>query len=216
MIPRFLFILVFSLSLVLVFGCKSGGSGPGAKVKRYPYERLHIQHEVSGVLRGKEDVYSADFGRLEARYSDLEILGERGIVRNRTIIINKGADLYTFNIESVEASHTVIPILDSLYKGLLSVSTPKELSDYTFQLGGLMPKGIDTVLGFRCDKWVTPDEKVTLLVSNGMLLRKLTPDQQGGVVNDIAVAIDTNWVVDSTVFTFPANVTFKEKKFGEQ
>ena len=138
---RFSFILVYTLSLLFIFGCKSGGLRPGEKVKRYTFDHAHIQFDVSGMLRGKEDLYIADFGRLEARYSDLEILGEKGVLRNRTIFLNRGANLYRFNIENVEATHTVVPVLDSLYKGLLPVQSPKELSDYTFRLGGMMARG---------------------------------------------------------------------------
>lgn len=198
-----------------VFGCKMGGS-PDGKFKRYPYDRVHIQYEVSGGMRGKEDVYIADFGRLEVRYSDLEILDPKGVRRNRSVVLNKGADIYTANIDQVEAFHTRIPMLDSLYQGQLSFDSPKEFSDHILTIQGLTPAGQDTILGNACDKWRSPDAVATLWISKGLMLRKSIFDKQGGTIEEIAIAIDTNWKVDSTLFTFPANVKFKEKPFGVQ
>ncbi len=213
MIRRF---CLYCLSLMLitgVIGCKTSNSGPtDGKVRRYPYERLHIHYEVSGGARGIEDAYSSEYGKYEGRYSDLEILRMIGNERLRTVTISRGADLYTAEIEHNDGTHVLIPQLDSMYKGLTPTKSVDELSDESLRAGRLSKVGSDVILGRMCDRWSTLDEKLNLWINNGMLMRKRTPDMEGGHVDMIATMIDTNWTVDSSKFIVPVGIPIREKK----
>ena len=212
---RFLLLCISTLLLLSIVGCKSSTTAPSGKVKRYPYERFHIHYEISGGARGVEDAYIADYGKYEGRYMDVEMLRSIGNERLHTVTINRGADRYMVEIEHNDGEHSFSLKIDSLYRGLIEPLTPQELTEVSLRAMRISKVGTDTVIGKVCDGWSSIDDKLNLWISDGMLLRKRTPDMEGGWITQTATLIDTNWVVDSTKFVVPQGIPIREKKDGE-
>lgn len=197
---------ILSCLIVLSFasGCKNGGE-PGKinSFKRYSFKNAHLTLKHSGDSRGTEELFIADYGKYEARVSNIEMFRGQGMMPRQSIDLTRGADLYNINMLNHQVRHQLNPLLDSLYH-LSESDVPSPTDFYQTQMKANFFKlqGTDTALGMQAERWYQPESKATFWIWNTFSIKQhySTAD---GFIGISAVTIDTNWVVDTNYFNVP-------------
>jgi hypothetical protein len=206
-----------SISSILVLGllatasCGKPGEEPAntnnspvsgdTAYKRYGLKQAHIHYESSGFRRGTEDLYFTDWGRREARYTDAEVLLEKGIQPEKTVTITIGSDVKRadFRVQGGVSRKDVF--VDSLMR-LKEVDPPSVISDKVLTKLRYTKTGTSTHLGKPVAIWHEQSTGTTLYTWEGMVLKQeVNSPQHQQVVQ--AVSIDTVNPIPDSIFTAP-------------
>lgn len=206
-------ILLCTVGILLGEGCRKSGepfSGPPNTMKRYPYERLHLTYEYSGDVRGTEELFVADYGRKEARYSKFEVLSEHGVRPEENGGIMRFADTYTIDFSEKRINHQRVRYLDSLYHlDAEDTPSPQGYMDNEMKKNYFTNTGIDTIAGKPAKRWQQVDGGMSLWVWNSLLLRKRSSSPEGSL-DMIIKNIDSLWIVDTMKFSIPSGFPITE------
>jgi hypothetical protein len=173
------------------------------KLKKYPYENVHIVYEVKGAGEGTEETFIADYGRLEAMYTDYIMASPQGPMPRRQLLLTKAADFYVADLAKNQGKHLLVKSFDSLYKLKENIPSPEDMKNRMLDLGQYQLVGKEVVNGLLCERWQQAVGPVTLFLYNNLLLKKINEGERGDYTEEIAVQIDTNWKYDSTKFILP-------------
>ena len=156
---------LIAVLLLAAIGCGNDRSGPTNSFRRYDYKNIHLRYDLVGDARGTEDLYIADYGKYEARYSKYEALTEKGPRPVDNAGITRLTDAYEVDFIGKTVSHTHVTSLDSLYH-LSESSTPSpdeyvssSMHDNTFR-----NDGTDTTNGFTATVWHQHESDMKLWV----------------------------------------------------
>ncbi|MBS1904148.1 MAG: hypothetical protein JSS75_10620 [Bacteroidetes bacterium] len=187
-----------------VIGCgKHEYSGPVNAFRRYEIKNVHMQYEFLGNARGGEEMFIADYGRYEARYSKYELLGEQGIQPVGSAGITRLADVYNISLNERKVVHLKPPELDSLYHLSESeIPTPAQFLEKSMHNNLMRAVGTDTIAGVPATRWENRDGSGKFWIWRGILMKKITQTRDGMIGTQL-VALDTAWAVDTTKFSLP-------------
>jgi hypothetical protein len=198
------FVFCCFIALAIYSGCKKGPEpGQVNSFKRYSIKNVHLTLKHSGDSRGTEEIYIADYGKFEARVSNIEMFRGQGMMPRQSIDLTRGAELYNVNMLNHQVRHQHNQMLDSMYH--LSegdIPSPNEFYQTQMKASFFKLEGTDTALGRQAERWFQNDSKATFWIW------KTLPIQQRYVTGDgflgiTMVALDTNWVVDTNYFNVP-------------
>ena len=199
-------ILIFCLAIIgfAASGCKNQGA-PGTvnSFKRYAFKNAHIVLRHSGDTRGNEDIYIADYGKYEARLTNIEMFRGEATLPRQMVDITRIADLYNVNLQNHQVRHQHNPMLDSMYRlpeG--DIPTPQQFTDYQMKEGYYKNEGPDTAAGFKATRWFSPDNQSKFWIWNTFAVKQIYPTQDG-FIGITLESMDTNWVVDTNTFSLP-------------
>jgi hypothetical protein len=195
-------------------GCKKSGEPNAGSIntfKRYPYERYHLAYEYSGDLRGTEELFVADFGKYEARYSKFDIMSPETIRHMDNSSITRISDLYILDYSEKSVINERLGTLDSLYHlDESDIPSAQAYLESEMKKNFMKNAGIEILGGKPATHWQGMEAGVDIWVWNTLMLRKEAVSLNGRVELTIK-SIDTLWTVDTTKFSVPAGFTKKEK-----
>jgi hypothetical protein len=169
--------------------------------KRYGLKQAHIHYESSGWRRGTEDLYFTDWGRREARYTDAELLLDKGVQPEKTITVTIGSEMKRADLRAQGGVSRRDPFVDSLIK-LREVDPPSVISDKVLTKLRYTQVGTGTHLGKPVTIWHEQTSGTTLHTWEGMVLKQEVKTPQHNQVVE-AVSIDTVSPIPDSVFTPP-------------
>lgn len=180
--------------------------------KRYAVKQAHIRYENTGHIRGTEDLYIMDWGRREARYSNLEMLRPEGVMPQQTATITDGSFIIMADIPRRSGNRFREPFLDSLLQ-LKDPDSPEANSRKVMTDMGFTRAGTDTVLGKITDIWYQPQSGTTMWLWGGVVLKQRVDNPQ--MQHEAwAISIDTVTPIDRSKFTAPEGLTYIEDRPG--
>lgn len=196
--------LLSLLVIAAVIGCGKGDRGePLNSFHRYEIRNVHLTYDFIGNARGQEELFLADYGKYEARYSKYELLTTEAIRPMANAGITRLTDVYSIDVPQRQIKHMRPSELDSLYhlpEG--SIPTPQEFLKNSMKNNLLREVGQDSVLGFYATRYQSSDGNAKLWLWRGMLIRKETMTREG-MIGTSLTGMDTAWVVDTSKFSLP-------------
>ncbi|HET9137227.1 MAG TPA: hypothetical protein VFO76_11355 [Candidatus Kapabacteria bacterium] len=198
------FIFCCFIALAIYSGCKKGPEpGQVNSFKRYSFKNAHLTLKHSGDSRGTEELYIADYGKYEARVSNIEMFRGEGLMPRQSIDLTRLAELYNVNMLNHQVRHQHNPMLDSLYH-LPESDIPSPTEFYQTQMKGNYFKfeAVDTALGYKAERWYQPESKALFWIWNTLAIKQMY-STGNGFIGITMVALDTNWVVDTNYFNVP-------------
>jgi hypothetical protein len=209
---RRIFLLLGAGMFIVGFdaGCKKSDSASLNGLKRYPYERLHVTYEYSGDVRGTEDLYVADYGKYEARYSKLDLLAGQTIRSVDNAAITRIGETYSIDFTQSRGTHDHSTSIDSLYHLSESdIPSTQEYLESEMKKNFFKKVGTDIIAGKTATRWQQMDGDLMIWVWNSILLRKEI--SSGTNTLDMTVKnIDSLWTVDTMKFAIPPGITITQ------
>jgi hypothetical protein len=173
------------------------------KLKRYPYENVHIKYEAKGSAEGTDEKFIADYGRYEAVYSEFLISTEQGTMPRKQMVITKEGDVYQVDLIRNQGKHAHVQVFDSLYKLRENIPTLEDMKTRLLTSGQFQPEGHELINGLLCERWHQAVGPITLFLYNNLVLKKIVEGQKGEYSEFTATLVDTAWKYDSTKFAIP-------------
>src|SRR5579883_1346357 len=170
---RYLKQIAFAVLTLACVGCGNDRNSPPNNFHRYYYKNIHLTYNLVGDARGTEDLYIADYGKYEARYSKYEALTEKGVKPVDNAGITRFTDSYEVDYLNKTVLHTRVTSLDSLYhlsEG--SIPSPDEYVAASMHDNAFRNDGTDTVRGVGATVWYQHDSEMKLWVWHSLLLKK--------------------------------------------
>jgi hypothetical protein len=182
--------------------------------KRYSVLQGHIHYESKGFRRGTEDLYWTNWGRLEARHSNAELLTPKEVQPQKMVTINNGAYVTVADLARRGGYQFREPFLDSLMR-LENAPPPEVTSVEVLQRMKYVKQGQDTILGLIADVWGEASTGTRLSLWRGIVLRQRVNVPDGSHRHEVvAVSIDTVNPPDPSKFATPEGIKYSDQRPG--
>jgi hypothetical protein len=196
-------------------GCSKKDPSKPNNLKRYNQKSIHGVYKYSGNNRGQEEFFIADYGKYEAHIMNIEMFQQMIFLPRHETNVTRLWELYNLNPASKQIRHQRSPLFDSLYH--LSdddLPTPDQQFEQVMKDNYFKKQGTEVVNGYTATKWTQLDNGSALWMAGTLLVKQYLTAQEGYIQLDL-VSLDTNWVVDTSVFSLPKDFQFVEVKPGE-
>lgn len=179
--------------------------------RKLPFKEGMVSYEISGTMKGSENVYVKDYGRTTASYRT-EITAMFGMSNeSRELTLTTPDWVYTVDLADNTGTKQVNPKKVIMKKfNRLSPAEQKKLVKNSEELGvamvgdmsGSVEKNAEKILGYKCDK-VTAMGIDSYTLTGTDFPVKVSGSLMGVTVSEIATKIDQGHVDDSK-FKLPA------------
>ena len=186
----------------------SAERAPTSTPRRYAVRSARIEYEISGALEGRELLYFDDWGRREAKFTEIvqDVLGNRQTER-RLVLVDGDTITHIDVTQRTGERRRDLNLRDS------AKNAGGDLAHYgeelLWRLGG-RKTARESVGGFECDVWDLAFAESRCWIWNSVPLRTVVANGPQQLVHN-AVRIEPDVDVPADVFEVPEGVEIVER-----
>jgi len=180
------------------------------KPVRYKVKEGHISYTYDGIQRGTEEVYFADYGMVEIKFTETvrdnpfsaseEKISLITYMKDSAIFV---VDLSTMNARKIDNTLLFESAEESATRDLNEVAESMYLDR-----GGFI-EGKEAIAGVPCDRWFIESTKTREWRHKGMMMKTMI-ELPRNFVKVEAIAIDTISDLPENIFELPENVSIQD------
>ena len=195
-------VVYLALALIIVLPCTSLKAQKN--MQRYAVKNATIIYKHSGMTEGEEKVYIADYGKKEARYTELTVSAFGFSTTTRELELHLGDDYYAIDLNEKIGTKTTFS--DDFELSKKEVKEYEELGKEMMEAMGFEKTGTGTILGKKCDIWEGMGTKSWIWKNIPL---KTEVNMMGKSVIE-SVKIDISGNVPASKFRIPEGISFDE------
>lgn len=202
--------LVATILLVIITVFTVVQSQAQKSLQRYAVKNATIIYKHSGMTEGEEKVYIADYGKKEARYTELTVSAFGFETTTRELELHLGDEYYSIDLNEKTGTKTIFS--DDFELSKKEVKEYEELGKEMMETMGFEKTGTGTILGKKCDIWEGMGTK-SWIWKNIPLKTEIS--MMGKSVIE-AVKLDINAGVPASKFKIPDGISFEDIEMDKE
>lgn len=144
-------VLIRAILAVVVFAIMPIQNLKSQKIERYAVKNATIEYKHTGMTEGKETIYISDYGKKEARYSEMTASAFGFSTTTKELELTLGNVIYSVDLNEMTGTKTILS--EDIELDKKEVAEYEELGREMMESMGFEKTGTEKILGKKCEVW---------------------------------------------------------------